>query len=153
MTRVGITFWWDFMRLSKRTVTIQMTLILLISLPIVTVAGENEDHFTTFADLSISFDMRSVPFIENKGQWDPSILFVAETSYGKMAIARDGIYHLIVLREMVENNDRYDPFPRPEVIVKDSCLVKVLFEGGSGERVEGVDPVDTRYNFFLGNDP
>ncbi|MDG6226114.1 MAG: fibronectin type III domain-containing protein [Candidatus Thermoplasmatota archaeon] len=89
-------------------------------------------------------------FIENKGQWDPSILFVTRTSYGKLALAKDGIYHLIQILEEMEQNIT-NPFPT-ETVVKDQTLVRILFEGGSPDNVEGRDPVVTRYNFFLGND-
>ncbi|MDG6226234.1 MAG: hypothetical protein QCI82_12085, partial [Candidatus Thermoplasmatota archaeon] len=39
--------------------------------------------------------LSSGPFIENRGQWDPSILYVISTEYGKMALAKDGIYHWV----------------------------------------------------------
>ena len=35
-------------------------------------------------------------FIENKGQWDPSILFVTDTGYGKAGFMNDGIIHYII---------------------------------------------------------
>ena len=35
-------------------------------------------------------------FTENKGQWDPSILFVGDTSFGKVAFTKDAIYYQLI---------------------------------------------------------
>jgi fibronectin type 3 domain-containing protein len=102
------------------------------------------------SDPVIPSDPGAGVFIENRGQWDPSILFVASTSYGKIALAKDGIYHQLVTWEKVASEHPYEP---SKDRVKDSCVVKILFEGGSPMSVLGIDPVDTMYNFFLGNDP
>ena len=93
--------------------------------------------------------LSSSPFIENGGQWDPSILYVISTKYGKMALAKDGIYHWVHKLERRETDPIEDA---PEFEMIDSCLIKALFEGGSPASVRGEDPVQTRYNFFLGND-
>jgi len=45
-------------------------------------------------------------FTENKGQWDPSILFVGDTSFGKVAFTKEAIYYqMIKVTEKEAKND------------------------------------------------
>jgi len=100
------------------------------------------------------------PFIENKGQWDPSTLFMAETAFGHVALGIDGIYYDIQERVRTEQRegillpvtDASLIKDRPPIAVK-GHVVKLSFIEPEALRAEGLEPVETYYNYFLGDDP
>ncbi|MDG6224731.1 MAG: SBBP repeat-containing protein [Candidatus Thermoplasmatota archaeon] len=139
-------------------VSISIALIMLLLVMNIPVFGSGDPDTEITQDiplpipgdvLSIVSSLASGPFIENRGQWDPSILYMISNEYGKMALAKDGIYHWVHKFERRETDPIEDA---PEFEMIDSCLIKALFEGGSPSSVQGEDPVQTSYNFFLGND-
>jgi fibronectin type 3 domain-containing protein len=89
-------------------------------------------------------------FIENRGQWDPDILFVTSTSFGNTALCKDGIRHQVFLKGQEKP---FDPLKKRETKISDSSIVTISFKEGSPYSIVGEDQVDTVYNFFLGNDP
>jgi len=74
------------------------------------------------------------PFVENKGQWNPEILFVAKTSYGSLGLFRNGFCHYVRI------NDSYSP-------------IMLTFQGSLGTVPVGSDAVPTRFNYIYGKDP
>jgi fibronectin type 3 domain-containing protein len=138
------------MRDFSRDTVLALLLMMMISLPTGYVAGGADEDISGAFDVESSIFDGTGAFIENRGQYDPEILFVTSTDSGNMALCRDGIRQQIVLREQVKPDKWFD---RSKSIVKDSCIVAISFEGGSPDTIVGEDRVDTIYNFFLGKDP
>ncbi len=93
-------------------------------------------------------------FIENGGQWDPEILFVADTGYGKVGFMRNGLIHEIYVKERIASESPFDPFlDKAEERIVDSCMIDITFDNSIVSDIHGEDPVSTMYNFFLGNEP
>ena len=113
-----------------------ITLLALIAVPgsIASFTPETETVQSTLDDNVERFDGSNTgPFVENKGQWSPEIVFASRTSYGFVGLSMDGICHLIRV------NDSYSP-------------VRLTFKGSSGTGLHGSDPVVTQYNYLLGKD-
>jgi len=74
-------------------------------------------------------------FTENLGQWDESISFVADTSFGKVGLGSEGIF--------------FNIFDSDDV----SChIIGYFFEGGENREPGGIDPLPHVTNYFKGND-
>lgn len=73
-------------------------------------------------------------FIENLGQWGGHIRFLAECSFGSVALGNDGVFYNIVNKG--EGN-----------------VVKVRFHDANVVNPNGRVNLDFTSNFFLGNDP
>jgi fibronectin type 3 domain-containing protein len=79
-------------------------------------------------------------FIENGGQYDPSIQFMAGTSNGHVALTANGI--LIDLRSVDRENDLVEGY-----------VAEIAFEGANPVLPVGDDMAVTEYNYFFGKDP
>ena len=77
-------------------------------------------------------------FTENKGQWDPAILFVGSTSFGKVAFAKDAIYY-----QMIESDST----------TSQSQTIKLSFVKPNTPTIKGSDVLPHYNNYFLGNNP
>jgi len=100
-------------------------------------------------------------FTENKGQWDSNILFVGDTSFGKVAFAKDAIYYqMIKVTEKEPNNDTSlsmeympDRFNQKE---NDKAYqfqtIKLSFADPLTPTINGVDVLSHYNNYFIGND-
>ena len=100
------------------------------------------------------------PFIENKGQWDPSILFIAETAFGHVALGLDAIYYDILNEVRTEQDKGFPLSVTGAPIMEDRSpisvnghVVKLSFLEPEAMQAEGLEPVDTYYNYFIGDDP
>jgi fibronectin type 3 domain-containing protein len=82
-------------------------------------------------------------FIENKGQFERVFLFVARTSFGQIGLAEDGIYY-----HFLPDANKCAPDEDPT-----GYVCKVEFVGGSPRAIKGSDPLDTVYNYLIGDDP
>lgn len=71
-------------------------------------------------------------FTENKGQWDPNILFVGGTDFGKVAFTPQAIYY--------QMDQSQDP-------------VQLSFVGAGSPEIEGLELLPHYHNYFIGNDP
>ncbi|MFO8052124.1 MAG: fibronectin type III domain-containing protein [Thermoplasmatota archaeon] len=118
------------------------SLILLSALPLATVAGAGEAEGIEMNGIVFERDIPNglAGFIENRGQWDPSILFAARSDFGKAAFQENGIIY--------------------DVSTFDTATGKVLgyamemeMVGARTENVEGMEPTGTEHNFFSGSDP
>ncbi len=82
-------------------------------------------------------------FLENKGQWDEDILFFyCDSNQNKMIVKRDCIFHIINNNpgkgEKYASEDQYSYF-------------RLSFDNVDHFNVIGIDPVETIFNFFIGN--
>lgn len=112
--------------------------LLLLSIPVVKAVGSS-----------------GIAFIENKGQWDASVLYMARFAGGVIYIQQDGVVY-----EFYQEGETGDRHGAPghqhtaQRLVKESNQVKVAF-GGKPQtpRVEAVNITTTQYNFYRGDDP
>lgn len=101
-------------------------------------------------------------FTENKGQWDSEILFIGDTSFGKVAFAKDAIYYQMVrVTEKEEKKDsalsmedipvRFDQ--REMEREYESQVVKLAFVDSLAPTIQGAEVLPHYNNYFIGNDP
>ncbi len=106
----------------------------------------------------------SVPFTRNMGQWPDSILYRADASGATMWFTHNGVYYQFTRRIATDDDgiDPDDPFgprrvPGGRDMARDSVemlLIKAQFEGANaGVEVIGLDEMEYKCNYFLGNDP
>jgi hypothetical protein len=77
-------------------------------------------------------------FTENKGQWDPSILYRGDTSFGKLVLAKEAVYYQMIKTK--ESN-------------YESQTIKLSFVNSLKPKVEGIKVLPHYNNYFLGNNP
>ncbi|MDG6226113.1 MAG: hypothetical protein QCI82_11455, partial [Candidatus Thermoplasmatota archaeon] len=124
---------------------------IMLILPSVFALEGNTDPREGNIDTSISNDVISLYsqskalFIENKGQWDPSILYLTIIPSGFIALANDGIYHLHIITDEPKGN------PLAKERIQSTSLVKILFKECSPAIIIGNGLDSSYYNFYLGN--
>jgi len=99
-------------------------------------------------------------FTENKGQWDSNILFIGDTSFGKVAFTKEAIYYqMIKVTEIETKNDsalsmEYTPnrFDQKETEYE-SQVVKLSFVNPQTPTVRGAEVLTHYNNYFIGNNP
>jgi hypothetical protein len=72
-------------------------------------------------------------FTENKGQWDPAILFAGNTSFGKVAFTKEAIFYQLSNQE-------------------NSYTTQLSFVNPLVPIIQGLDILPHYNNYFLGND-
>ncbi len=89
-------------------------------------------------------------FVENKGQWDSSILFRSEFNGGLVWGEETGLTFLLL-------SEAYSDFGHAEIAYTPeeykAHAYRMNFDGANLATAEGVDPNSHHYNYFLGNDP
>ena len=97
---------------------------------------------------SLSANYSDITFIENKGQWDKEVLFMADLPGGKLIISHSGLEY-----RFIENDDK-DKFSHPHSFQPRNAIgYKVLF--GAEPRIVSATGVKERpevYNYYLGRD-
>ena len=91
-------------------------------------------------------------FIENKGQWESSILFKAKFSGGNLWVQQNKfVFHLQDFSKLHEiHNNPLDT--KVEAIVKQAA-VHLNFNGSNEvTQIEKINPTKSYYNYFIGND-
>jgi hypothetical protein len=115
----------------------------------------------TLASAQKALQSQSSFFTENKGQWDPEILFVGDTSFGKVAFAKDAIYYQMIKAEETNEGKKntFSPidslqnkFKNPERTFQ-SQKVKLSFVNPQTPKVDGADVLSHYNNYFIGNNP
>ncbi|MCU0799165.1 MAG: fibronectin type III domain-containing protein [Candidatus Thermoplasmatota archaeon] len=98
-------------------------------------------------------------FVENKGQWNDGLLFIAKTGFGRVGVGPDCIYYNVLDRSAVDIPDPKSKGLKDLLMegsgqeMVDGAVVKVTFDGGSKVAPEGTSIIADNFNFFLGNDP
>jgi hypothetical protein len=97
-------------------------------------------------------------FTENKGQWDPEILFIGDTSFGKVAFTKEAIYYQLFKaleetspNQLISNRDLQNRLEEPEISYQ-SQVVRLSFVSPLTPKVQGVDILPHYQNYFIGND-
>jgi hypothetical protein len=102
-------------------------------------------------------------FTENKGQWDPEILFIGDTSFGKVAFTEEAIYYSLMdvkIDESVATIDRVQSLinelltnkpSRSKDTVK-SQTVKLSFVNPNKPKISGYKPLSHYSNYFTSSD-
>ena len=101
-------------------------------------------------------------FTENKGQWDPSILFVGETNFGRMAFGKDCVYFETVqpsTSEDIEQSTINQNKLSKEILFKkksqhssEFSVIRHSFSNAKTSSVKGIDPLRHYNNYILGKD-
>ncbi|MFH1220090.1 MAG: SBBP repeat-containing protein [Candidatus Eisenbacteria bacterium] len=100
-------------------------------------------------------------FVENRGQVDSRVKYYAPGSRAAVYFTEDAL--VIDLKEEVKNVQGRGPHQRPyeemmmeaaDSVVQRGCAVYVRFEGANPSPVvEARGEMETKYNYFIGNDP
>jgi gliding motility-associated-like protein len=107
--------------------------------------------------LGTSLFSQNIEFIENKGQWDPAVLYAGQVAGGMFYIHRDG-YTVVQhktddwqrLRELAHHRN----FSTAGNFILHSHAYRVSFEGGNTKAWPQPDkPLPAYSNYFLGDDP
>lgn len=101
-------------------------------------------------------------FTENKGQWDPEILFMGDTSFGKVAFTKEAVYYQLIKIEessnfddMHDSNLLLDPmnFMDNETARKiETQTIKLSFVDGKTLNIQGEEILPHYNNYFIGSD-
>lgn len=102
-----------------------------------------------------------ITFIENKGQWEPGVLFRAEVNSGSVYLERDGFTFDVRDQEAFGRFTGYktlDREVREKTLVPDGLIGhfawRVKFLGcNTNAAISANNPLPGIYNYFLGNDP
>jgi len=99
-------------------------------------------------------------FTENKGQWDPEIFFIGDTSFGKVAFTKDAIYYQMIKvteKEIDENKpnsmDLSVNDPTNQERTFQSQTIKLSFVNPQTPTIQGSEVLTHYNNYFIGNDP
>jgi len=76
-------------------------------------------------------------FIENKGQWNPHILYMGDTSFGRIAFTKQAVF--------------YELSPKDPTQEK-SHVVELAFQNSLTPTIQGLEPKSFYTNYFIGND-
>ncbi len=96
-------------------------------------------------------------FTENKGQWNSSIYFMSEISFGRITLKQNSVNYELFMAEELKPKERVNFFnsksriPHRNTIKSNS--IKLTYLDSNIVYPQGMDPVLTYYNYFLGNNP
>ncbi len=90
-------------------------------------------------------------FTENKGQWDPSILYMGNTEFGTIAFTKNAVHYTIVQANVsVSNSSKMFSLNPNE---KRTHTVTLTFQQSSTAMIQGLDLLSHYTNFYIGDDP
>jgi hypothetical protein len=93
---------------------------------------------------------QTVRFIENKGQWEPNVLYMAHIPDGYLYIENNTLTYYFYDGEQYHHNHHL-PYNVDRSL--DYHVIKLHFERSNADcKVTGNQPVSERYNFFIGKD-
>ena len=106
-------------------------------------------------------------FTENKGQWDESILYMGNTSFGKVAFTKDAIYYQLIKTEKrnernekdincINPKDIFDPMSglsEEQEEKFESQIIKLSFVNPQTPKVKAEGLLTHYNNYFIGNNP
>lgn len=104
---------------------------------------------TALADHKLSF-------VENRGQFDPSVRFRADAGNAVLWFTEQAVfYHLSASQPIADEAVGSTQIQNPQQFLNsDFHLVKVSFEGSSSNpQISGNEELSAKYNYFIGNDP
>jgi len=129
--------------------------LIVSAVPVFTAAGDELDGSNSDLEFGLqSKDLElggEVVFIENIGQWDEGIGFLAQTSFGHVAFSNEGIYYDLI--ERIDGKDAMAPGSDHSDRTMRRNVMKISFLDSNDVNPEGTERVETLYNFFIGNDP
>ena len=106
-----------------------------------------------------NFDINNLVFIENKGQWDEEVMFLAKTNGMNAWITKNGIMYDFYTIKSEKKNKAGDEIlnSMPDVDeVEDFTMqrhvVNMAFKGSKNSMVRGTIQKSGYYNYFIGND-
>ncbi|MGA1819485.1 MAG: putative Ig domain-containing protein [Thermoplasmatota archaeon] len=133
--------------------------LLTFAMPVMSGANSAEMWEIGIEELSEAVISERGFFMENIGQWDPSIRFVGETSFGHIGVGNDGVYFNIV-NDPGKRSEGPNDLSRPtddglgiEEQKASGHVLKYEFQGSNDLVPVGSQRTDHKVSFFLGNDP
>lgn len=105
------------------------------------------------------FGTSTALFVENQGQWqDESVRYGFNGPGVNIAFTKDGLSFLLTEREKTEDESSdpldplaYDRFDDPDDYITHSTQFTVSFDGANTVTPIGLDPGETRFNYFVGD--
>lgn len=95
-------------------------------------------------------------FTENKGQWDPIIQFIGNTSFGKVIFTQDAVYYqLIKPQQMLYQPTSLEAKSKQEKHSKtilDTQIIELSFLNATSSKVVGKQTLSHFNNYFIGQD-
>ena len=99
----------------------------------------------------VSHQSQSGFFTENKGQWDPEILFVGDTSFGKVAFTKNAIFY-----RLISSPNHGDVTVGSKNAITSNYRsqdIKLTFVNSEAPQVKGDQLLSHYTNYFLGDNP
>jgi len=91
------------------------------------------------SSISSSLSNSSLCFTENKGQWDSSIQYIGNTSFGRVAFTNKGIWY--ETKDRVQNNEPLS-----------FCYLSLSFINSDTPIIQATKPLSHCTNYMIGND-
>jgi hypothetical protein len=97
-------------------------------------------------------------FTENKGQWDPEILFIGDTSFGKVAFSKRAIYYQLIQKNAIDQRiikassfDQCRNESMKQTISIKSHIIKISFIQPLFPKIQGKEMLNHYNNYLIGN--
>lgn len=106
-----------------------------------------------FLGIILIKEVQGIGFIENKGQWPEHVLFSVGTEQAQIFIEKTGYrVHLFDLKGLHHAQPDFIP-QNNDVRIKGHVFQVKWISSNPNVKVLAMDPLPTRYNYFLGNSP
>jgi len=137
-------------------------LILLVFLPCVipAVNANKLPHDSQHRSEIMKMNLNPLAFTENQGQWDDQVKFKANVEGATMWFTSEGVVYQFIKNIKSSDSIQVDPFQLPhdqldhEPDSFEQLVLKASFVGANpNPTISGVDQMEYRCNYFIGNDP
>lgn len=91
-------------------------------------------------------------FIENKGQWPSQVSFMSQIPGGYFFVSNHA-FRTILFKSVKRHGGSEIASKTKDYLLAAHCFEAEFIGGNSSRIISNSDPVTTRFNFFLGNDP
>jgi len=141
------------MKFRRRSALVAATLTLSLLLSGTVTAATSESPAGTLGWQAALAQM-PLAFVENRGQWDDSILFCADAGAATIWFTRGGVYYQFSRRSPGVESDRVKSLSEQDRAVTAVNLITASFPGATAQvQLKGEGQLNHRYNYFLGDDP
>ncbi len=122
--------------------------LLFVSAAQVSVSEEKK------AEVSKALNDLSVPFVENRGQYDEKVSYVAKIFGGMLFVTKTGelIYDLPKVEKQEKDVEAARGKERASKVVG-GVVIKERLAGAEVKGVKGIDKAEAKVSYFKGNDP
>ncbi|MFN3480726.1 MAG: SBBP repeat-containing protein, partial [Thermodesulfovibrionales bacterium] len=105
-------------------------------------------------EVSKSLRNLSIPFVENKGQYDEKVSYAAKTFGGTLFVTKDGglVYSLPKVEKEKKGNAEKAGVIHESPRVEGGVVIRERLIGAEVKGIEGVDQAETKVSYFRGSD-